>query len=162
MYCLHVAFCSVMLRLPTVSRALAGAAKSSLAPSNTGKTCMCVLYIFYVCVHVCQGRGCLQSRINKMAQYGTLFFFYTYNQTRTNITKSDLFMSTFSAYFRACSQQHGGSVCRWETSGGGAWNYRAAGTQQQIILFQSSVHHCSGSEKDTCICWIFTRFSLSP
>lgn len=68
-------------------------------------------------------------------------------------------MSTFSAYFCACGQQHGGSVCRWETSGGGAWNYRAAGTQQQIILFQSSVLHCRGSEKiDTCICWIFTIF----
>ena len=32
----------VMLRLPNVGRALAGAAKSSLAPSNTGKTRVCL------------------------------------------------------------------------------------------------------------------------
>lgn len=34
---------SVMLRLPSVSRALAGAAKGSLAPSNNGKDCVCTL-----------------------------------------------------------------------------------------------------------------------
>lgn len=41
-----------MLRLPTVGRALAGAAKSSLAPSNTGSTdsvCVCKSYILFVC-----------------------------------------------------------------------------------------------------------------
>lgn len=52
--------CSVMLRLPTVGRALAGAAKGSLAPSNTGMTCVCACVCLCVCtctvnvfVHLC-------------------------------------------------------------------------------------------------------------
>lgn len=46
---------SSMLRLPSVGRALAGAAKGSLAPSNTGNVCECVCVytsVFYVCVKV--------------------------------------------------------------------------------------------------------------
>lgn len=41
---------SVMLRLPTVGRALAGAAKGSLTPSNTSKTCVCLHTHLRLCV----------------------------------------------------------------------------------------------------------------
>lgn len=55
---LSVAY-SIMLRLPTVGRALAGAAKGSLAPPNIGMKHLFV-YVLTDCVSLCvyQGQGC--------------------------------------------------------------------------------------------------------
>ena len=47
-------------------------------------------------------------------------------------------MCIFSAYISAGCQQHGGSVCGWETSGGGARNHCPPGERHQIHLLPTN------------------------
>lgn len=139
-----------MLRLPNVGRALAGAAKGSLASSNTGKTrvCVCVYAHLCPCGYVVFGVGAHTCRcqLHYIALQETLyihiFCIHFIRETELNSSKSGQFVSTSSAYTSACCQQHGGSVCGWETSGGGAWNYRAAGVEQQNILLKIKLLLC--------------------